>query len=379
MSRSPKAVRMRHDSSGGASGRTTLVSHCNCGWVGLSRSPRLKTSCIRGRLGGPEADGIWTSGRRADVCFRLDSKSASAHFLSVSIGRVGASRDEALDVDMLIDRSKVDTQRLRGGPSPFTWRVALPAKTLSAGLFELALEIHPPRAWDEDERELGLQVRGFGLQRDDWRRRVDDVVSKAPPTPLLASSTEPRRRRQRCERTSSGRRRRRRASRLADLRISRPIQDRRRVTSVETASSASPWRPRSDGSACNRRAPSLAVRASTLPHRAHGDVGSLDHRADRPSLGRPVGAAPKASGRGVAHSGLRVLLALGLPHLAMGRGALARNGRRRCGAVRLGRVVGQGKCLRPSEPLVDGPPVPPRGRISRRILSRRCSWCSSRP
>jgi hypothetical protein len=126
----------------------------------------------------PEADGIWTSGRRADVCFRLDSTSAGPHFLSVSIGRVGAGRDEALNVDMLIDGSKVDTQRLRGGPSPFTWRVALPAKTLSAGCFDLTLEIHPPRAWDEDERELGLQVRGFGLQRDDWRRRVDDVVSR---------------------------------------------------------------------------------------------------------------------------------------------------------------------------------------------------------
>ena len=128
--------------------------------VGLSRSPSLKDFHAFGvGWAGPRR---MASGRPAGerTSASASTRSRSIAFLSVSIGRVGASRDEALDVDMLIDRSKVDTQRLRGGPSPFTWRVALPAKTLSAGLFELALEIHPPRAWDEDERELGLQSAG---------------------------------------------------------------------------------------------------------------------------------------------------------------------------------------------------------------------------
>ena len=124
----------------------------------------------------PEAAGIWTLGRRADVRLSVDAGSAP-HLLSVSIGRVGAGRDESIEVDMLIDGYLVDTQRLPGGPSPSTWRVALPTGTHSAGLFDLILEIHPPHAWEEDERELGLHVCGFALQRDDWRRRLSDAVS----------------------------------------------------------------------------------------------------------------------------------------------------------------------------------------------------------
>ena len=124
----------------------------------------------------PEATGIWTSGERAEVCFSADT-TAGTHLLSLSIGRVGAGRDESLEVDMLIDGSRVDTQRLPGGPAPFTWRVALPAGAHSAGLFELTLEIHPPRTWQQDDRKLGLHVHAFELQRDDWRRRLVDAIS----------------------------------------------------------------------------------------------------------------------------------------------------------------------------------------------------------
>ena len=88
---------------------------------------------------------------------------------------------------MLIDGSRVDTQRLPGGPSPFTWRVELPASAYSGGLVDLMLEIHPPHAWEEDERELGLQIRAFGLAA----RRLAPTARRrhlgTPPTSLLAS------------------------------------------------------------------------------------------------------------------------------------------------------------------------------------------------
>ena len=125
----------------------------------------------------PEPAGIWTSGPQADVRLRVDAGSAR-HLLSLSIGRVGAGRDESLEVDMLIDGGRVDTHRLPGGPSPFTWRVALPATTYSAAVVDLMFEIHPPHAWEEDERELGLQIHAIELQRDDWRRRLVDVVAR---------------------------------------------------------------------------------------------------------------------------------------------------------------------------------------------------------
>jgi len=125
----------------------------------------------------PEPTAIWTRGRRAEVGFSVDPTSRGRYVLAILIGRIGAGRDESLEVDMLIDGSRVDTCRFPGGPHALTWSVALPAEAQAAGSFELTFEIHPPRIWRTDSRELGLHVRAFRLRRDDWRRRIGEVVA----------------------------------------------------------------------------------------------------------------------------------------------------------------------------------------------------------
>jgi hypothetical protein len=120
----------------------------------------------------PDTDAIWTTGKRAELRVQLEGRRAHRHDFSVTTARVGAARGESLHVGLEIDGAVVATRQYDGGTWTITWRVPIPPDAVARGTFDVGFLIEPPRAWQDDERQLGLHVRSFGVVRDGLRQRM---------------------------------------------------------------------------------------------------------------------------------------------------------------------------------------------------------------
>lgn len=129
----------------------------------------------------PERNAIWTRGTRAEVAFALDGIGTGAYLFTTFIGRVGAARDELLAVDLLINGSHVDSRLFPGGANASVWRVRVPEDAVATRVLNLRLDIREARVWSKDDRQLGLYVTGFMLQRDGLPRRLSDIVERLRP------------------------------------------------------------------------------------------------------------------------------------------------------------------------------------------------------
>lgn len=126
----------------------------------------------------PEQSGIWTRGTRAELAFTLEGTKPGRYLFTLFVGRVGAAHDELLEVELLINGARVDSRAVPGGAHAFAWRVPLPDDAVATGSLEVQLEVREARVWSQDERQLGLYVKGFLLQRDGWSRRLVDTLAR---------------------------------------------------------------------------------------------------------------------------------------------------------------------------------------------------------
>jgi hypothetical protein len=132
----------------------------------------------------PEAEGVWTVGRRAELRIRLDGASESEYEyrLTFAIGLVCVGSEAPARVTLLVGDERFAArdfvQPYEGG----VWRVAFPSSPSLGEVVELVLivdEPHSPRAlgWSQDDRPLGIQITSLTLEEVDRTVRTGIIVS----------------------------------------------------------------------------------------------------------------------------------------------------------------------------------------------------------
>jgi hypothetical protein len=127
----------------------------------------------------PDASGIWTEGRRADLLLALPGADGS-QVVTLGVGMACAGPKQPVHVTLLAGDRPVVSREFSADFGGVAWRVEAPAANAS-GEVDLTLlidEPHSPRAlgWSLDPRPLGILVQSVMLGQPERRVHLWDTV-----------------------------------------------------------------------------------------------------------------------------------------------------------------------------------------------------------
>jgi hypothetical protein len=125
----------------------------------------------------PDSTGIWTQDTQSAVTLSVDAKPEGHRTLALTMLDACVEPDGVLTVDLALDGNHVDTRTFRHiDPDP-VWRVKLPSNPS----VEVTLSVRDPRSpkslgWSDDDRALGVRLRGLLVEITEDNRPDDDTA-----------------------------------------------------------------------------------------------------------------------------------------------------------------------------------------------------------